>query len=167
MCKRLLSGVLWGGEKGNNVNLAFSGFQFLGHIITVAKIHPTQNEEQHKPFTEFPLFYHVLFLRKSIIGVMECANIRTFTGTSRSHSLWFFTTSSPSTGVKCAEEPDPSCGFCGDRAQPPAGAPLVWIQFALSLQNFVGTQESKKHYRTSVLGLVQPLRVVFQSKTQR
>lgn len=52
-----------------------------------------ENRAEASGFHEF-IFYRVLFLWMSTIGVMEWANRRTFTGMSRSHSLWFLTTSS-------------------------------------------------------------------------
>lgn len=51
-----------GVEKRNNVNLALSGFWFLGRTIVVAKIHPTHNGEQNtKPQASLGSSFSTMF----------------------------------------------------------------------------------------------------------
>lgn len=92
----LVAGSTVGRGEGNNVNLALSGFQVLGHAIPVAKIHPIQNREQNRTsgLAGFFLFYHVLFLWKATIshGMCQC---KTPIGTSRSTLVFYHLVSEP------------------------------------------------------------------------
>lgn len=89
---------------------------------------------------------------------MEWANRRALKGMPRSHSLWFLITSSQSTGMKCAEAQNFSSGsyHAQTRAQPLETSPYCECSGPTPRET-VRTPKLRKHYRTSILWLLDSL----------